>query len=76
MSLQRCVVDGKAGWQWGNGKCHVGAGGQARAEREGATEEVEAPAPKAKVSAPKTTEPETVTAKKPAAKKKAATNKT
>lgn len=36
--LQQCTVDGKAGWQWGNGKCHVGRHGKERAEAEGVTE--------------------------------------
>ena len=38
MSLEQCTVNGKQGWRWGNGKCHIGEGGKVRAEAEGATE--------------------------------------
>jgi len=78
MALEQCRVDGQAGWRWGNGKCHTGNSGRARAEAEGATEIVEKVEKevKAKVSAPQTKAVETVEAKpKAPAKKKAAAKK-
>jgi len=86
MSLQQCTVDGKAGWQWGNGKCHTGRTGKERAETEGSTElgevlhdlieVVKEKQVKAKVSAPKTEAVKTVVAEAPPKRRGPAKKKT
>jgi len=73
MALEQCIKDGRPGYRWGNGACHTGSDGKARAEREGATDVMGGmddigvaregePKTKARVSAAKTTAPETVEA--------------
>lgn len=35
MPLQRCSVNGKSGWRWGeSGKCYTGPGGRRKALRQ------------------------------------------
>lgn len=31
MPLQRCSLNGKKGWKWGEGKCYTGPGGREKA---------------------------------------------